>query len=126
MTVLANEELISDATGLWDFTREAPRGPTRHLTVRLPDDVTYASGDHLAVYPRNADDRVDALVRRFADHITDIVDIVGVIADAARHLVGAIAAVEFVSPFAALQGVAAAAALQQIVALAALQQVGAL
>lgn len=66
MTVLANEELVSDATGLWDFTREAPRGPTRHLTVQLPDDVTYATGDHLAVYPRNADDRVDAAIARLA------------------------------------------------------------
>lgn len=64
MTVLANEELVSDPTGLWDFTREAPRGPTRHLTVRLPEGVTYATGDHLAVYPRNADDRVEAAIAR--------------------------------------------------------------
>ncbi|NMV40019.1 bifunctional cytochrome P450/NADPH--P450 reductase [Ralstonia insidiosa] len=64
MTVLANEELVNDPTGLWDFTREAPRGPTRHLTVRLPEGVTYATGDHLAVYPRNADDRVEAAIAR--------------------------------------------------------------
>jgi len=64
MTVLANEELVRDPTGLWDFTREAPRGPTRHLTVRLPEGVTYATGDHLAVYPRNADDRVEAAIAR--------------------------------------------------------------
>ncbi|MGM3276821.1 bifunctional cytochrome P450/NADPH--P450 reductase [Ralstonia sp. 24A2] len=64
MTVLANEELVSDPTGLWDFAREAPRGPTRHLTVRLPEGATYATGDHLAVYPRNADDRVEAAIAR--------------------------------------------------------------
>jgi len=64
MTVLANEELVNDPTGLWEFTREAPRGPTRHLSVRLPDGMTYATGDHLAVYPRNADDRVDAAIAR--------------------------------------------------------------
>jgi cytochrome P450/NADPH-cytochrome P450 reductase len=34
--------------------------------VQLPDDVTYATGDHLAVYPRNADDRVDAAIARLA------------------------------------------------------------
>lgn len=64
MTVLANDELVSDPAGLWDFAREAPRGPTRHLTVQLPDGATYATGDHLAVYPRNADDRVDAAIAR--------------------------------------------------------------
>ncbi|MGN7101831.1 bifunctional cytochrome P450/NADPH--P450 reductase [Ralstonia holmesii] len=66
MQVLANEELVSDPAGLWDFAQEAPRGPTRHLTVRLPDGMTYATGDHLAVYPRNADDRVDAAIARLA------------------------------------------------------------
>ncbi|CAJ0789833.1 Bifunctional cytochrome P450/NADPH--P450 reductase 2 [Ralstonia condita] len=64
MTVLSNEELVSDPAGLWDFTREAPRGPTRHLTVQLPPGTTYATGDHLAVYPRNADDRVEAAIVR--------------------------------------------------------------
>ncbi|CAJ0887906.1 Bifunctional cytochrome P450/NADPH--P450 reductase 2 [Ralstonia mannitolilytica] len=64
MTVLGNDELVSDPTGLWDFTQEAPRGPTRHITVRLPDGQTYATGDHLAIYPRNADDRVDAAIAR--------------------------------------------------------------
>ncbi|MWK49855.1 reductase, partial [Escherichia coli] len=28
MTVLANAELVGDASGLWDFAQEAPRGPT--------------------------------------------------------------------------------------------------
>ena len=64
MRVLSNEELVGDPAGLWDFAREAPRGPTRHLTVQLPEGVTYATGDHLAVHPRNADDRVDAAIAR--------------------------------------------------------------
>jgi cytochrome P450/NADPH-cytochrome P450 reductase len=66
MTVLANEELVADPAGLWDFAREAPRGPTRHLSVQLPPDVTYATGDHLAVYPRNAADLVQATITRLS------------------------------------------------------------
>ena len=30
-------------TGLWDFAIEAPRSSTRHMTLQLPEGVTYAS-----------------------------------------------------------------------------------
>lgn len=63
-TVLANDELVRPADGLWDFAREAPRGPTRHLRLVLPPGETYAVGDHLAVYARNRPDLVDAVIAR--------------------------------------------------------------
>lgn len=52
-TVIANEELVADPTGLWDFSFEAPRTSTRAIRLQLPPGVTYQTGDHLAVWPRN-------------------------------------------------------------------------
>lgn len=52
-TVIANEELVADPTGLWDFSIEAPRTSTRAIRLQLPPGVTYQTGDHLAVWPRN-------------------------------------------------------------------------
>ncbi|MFL6622238.1 MAG: bifunctional cytochrome P450/NADPH--P450 reductase [Sulfurifustis sp.] len=63
-SVRANEELVHDPTGLWDFTHEAPRTSTRHVTLALPEGVEYRTGDHFAVYPRNRPDRVRAVAQR--------------------------------------------------------------
>lgn len=52
-SVIANEELVADPTGLWDFSIEAPRTSTRAIRLQLPPGVTYQTGDHLAVWPRN-------------------------------------------------------------------------
>ncbi|MBV1854341.1 bifunctional cytochrome P450/NADPH--P450 reductase [Catellatospora tritici] len=60
LTVVANEELVSDPTGLWDFQIEAPRSSAKSLTVELPEGVTYATGNHLAVFAKNE----PALVKR--------------------------------------------------------------
>jgi cytochrome P450/NADPH-cytochrome P450 reductase len=64
LEVVGNDELVRDATGLWDFSKEAPRPSTRHLTIRLPRDVSYRAGDHLAVYARNRRDVVEKIVDR--------------------------------------------------------------
>jgi len=62
--VVSNEELVRDATGLWDHSREAPRASTRHIVLRLPEGVRYATGDHIAVYARNRPELVDAVLQR--------------------------------------------------------------
>src|SRR5690606_24493062 len=51
-------------TGLWDFRLEAPRASTRHLVLRLPEDLSYRTGDHFGVYPRNRPERVAAVLER--------------------------------------------------------------
>ncbi|NUW41224.1 bifunctional cytochrome P450/NADPH--P450 reductase [Nonomuraea rhodomycinica] len=53
LTVVANEELVSDATGLWDFSVEPPRPSARSIVIELPEGVTYATGNHLAVFAKN-------------------------------------------------------------------------
>ncbi|MEV4638974.1 cytochrome P450 [Actinoplanes sp. NPDC049548] len=53
MTVVSVEELVSDPTGLWDFSVEAPRPGVKAVTVRLPEGTGYRAGDHLAVYAKN-------------------------------------------------------------------------
>ncbi|WP_316154116.1 bifunctional cytochrome P450/NADPH--P450 reductase [Cupriavidus sp. BIC8F] len=63
-TVLANTELVNDPSGLWDFSREAPRTSTSDIRLRLPEGVRYATGDHLAVYPQNQPEMVAALCER--------------------------------------------------------------
>lgn len=63
-SVRANEELVHDPTGLWDFAREAPRVSARHITLTLPEGVEYRTGDHFAVYPRNRPERVRAVMQR--------------------------------------------------------------
>jgi cytochrome P450/NADPH-cytochrome P450 reductase len=64
LDVLANEELVRDATGLWDHSTEAPRASTRHITLKLPEGATYATGDHIAIYARNRPELVEALLLR--------------------------------------------------------------
>ena len=62
--LLDTTELVHEAGGLWDFSREAPRPSTRHLRLGLAPGVSYATGDHLAVYPHNDPDRVAWLIER--------------------------------------------------------------
>ncbi|MET8028523.1 bifunctional cytochrome P450/NADPH--P450 reductase [Streptomyces avermitilis] len=53
LTVVANEELVADATGLWDFGIEPPRPSAKSITIELPEGVTYDTGNHLAVFAKN-------------------------------------------------------------------------
>jgi cytochrome P450/NADPH-cytochrome P450 reductase len=53
MTVVSADELVGDATGLWDHSLEAPRPGARSISVQLPDGVGYATGNHLAVFAKN-------------------------------------------------------------------------
>ncbi|WP_331743442.1 cytochrome P450 (plasmid) [Streptomyces sp. NBC_01136] len=53
LTVVANDELVADATGLWDFSLEPPRPSAKSITIELPEGVTYHTGNHLAVFAKN-------------------------------------------------------------------------
>jgi cytochrome P450/NADPH-cytochrome P450 reductase len=64
LEVIGNDELVRDPAGLWDHSKEAPRPSTRHMTIRLPSDVSYRAGDHLAVYARNRPQVVEKIVDR--------------------------------------------------------------
>ena len=64
LVVLANEELVRPADGLWDFAIEPPRPSTRFLRLRLPDGQSYATGDHLAVYAHNRPELVERAIAR--------------------------------------------------------------
>uniref|UniRef100_UPI0025F56F92 cytochrome P450 n=1 Tax=uncultured Sphingomonas sp. TaxID=158754 RepID=UPI0025F56F92 len=58
LEIVANDELVQPANGLWDFAQEPPRPSTRLVRVRLPEGQHYAAGDHLAIYARNRPDLV--------------------------------------------------------------------
>jgi cytochrome P450/NADPH-cytochrome P450 reductase len=64
LVVMANEELVHDAAGLWDHAKEAPRTSTRHIVLRLPKGMRYATGDHIAIYASNRPELVDAVLQR--------------------------------------------------------------
>ncbi|MEU5547649.1 cytochrome P450 [Streptomyces sioyaensis] len=64
LTVVANEELVGDPTGLWDFDIEPPRPSARSLTVELPTGVEYGTGNHLAVFAKNSPALVDRALER--------------------------------------------------------------
>ncbi|MBC7270013.1 MAG: cytochrome P450 [Streptomyces sp.] len=64
LTVVANEELVSDATGLWDFGIEPPRPSAKSITIELPEGVTYDTGNHLAVFAKNEPALVDRTLAR--------------------------------------------------------------
>ncbi len=66
MDVLGNDELVRDAAGLWDHATEAPRASTRHITLRLPEGMSYCVGDHIAIYARNRAELVDRLLARLS------------------------------------------------------------
>ncbi|MCG5216006.1 bifunctional cytochrome P450/NADPH--P450 reductase [Streptosporangium soli] len=63
LTVLSNEELTGDPTGLWDFSVEAPRPGVRSIVAALPEGVTYTAGDHLATFAKNDPALVDWALR---------------------------------------------------------------
>ncbi|MFE0450260.1 bifunctional cytochrome P450/NADPH--P450 reductase [Streptomyces sp. NPDC058914] len=64
LTVVANEELVADATGLWDFQIEPPRPSAKSITIELPDGVTYDTGNHLAVFAKNEPALVERALAR--------------------------------------------------------------
>ncbi|HEX8555673.1 MAG TPA: cytochrome P450 [Sphingomonas sp.] len=64
LAVVANDELVHPADGLWDFAIEPPRPSTRFVRLRLPEGQRYHTGDHVAVYARNRPDLVDRAVAR--------------------------------------------------------------
>ncbi|MEU0967440.1 cytochrome P450 [Streptomyces sp. NPDC005917] len=64
LTVVANEELVADATGLWDFSIEPPRPSAKSITIELPEGVTYDTGNHLAVFAKNEPPLVDRALAR--------------------------------------------------------------
>ncbi|MEV4019469.1 cytochrome P450 [Nonomuraea angiospora] len=63
LTVVSNEELTADPTGLWDFSTEAPRPGVRSIVARLPEGVTYSAGDHVAVFAKNDPELVEWALR---------------------------------------------------------------
>ena len=64
LRIARNDEMTRPAEGLWDFADEPPRGSTRFITVDLPEGQSYAAGDHLAIYARNAKVNVDLAIER--------------------------------------------------------------
>jgi cytochrome P450 / NADPH-cytochrome P450 reductase len=64
LAIVANDELVRPADGLWDFALEPPRPSTRLIRVRLPDGQEYRTGDHLAVYARNRPELVERALAR--------------------------------------------------------------
>ncbi|MBB6347245.1 cytochrome P450/NADPH-cytochrome P450 reductase [Nonomuraea muscovyensis] len=64
LTVVANEELVSDATGLWDFSIEPPRPSAKSIIIELPEGATYETGNHLAVFAKNEPALVDRALAR--------------------------------------------------------------
>lgn len=64
LEVVANDELVRPAEGLWDFAVEPPRPSTRLIRVKLPAGQTYHAGDHIAVYAHNRPDLVERALTR--------------------------------------------------------------
>lgn len=66
LEIVANNELVKPADGLWDFAQEPPRPPTRFVRIKLPAGQAYHTGDHVAVYARNRADLVERAIDRLA------------------------------------------------------------
>ena len=64
LTILANDEMVEPADGLWDFATEPPRPSTRAIRIALPEGQVYHTGDHIAVYARNRPDLVERAIAR--------------------------------------------------------------
>jgi cytochrome P450 / NADPH-cytochrome P450 reductase len=64
LDIVANDELVQPADGLFDMSRNAPRASTRMIRLKLPDGLTYQAGDHIAVYARNPKHQVDLAIER--------------------------------------------------------------
>lgn len=64
LEIIANDEMVHPADGLWDFGIEPPRPSTRFIRVRLPEGQRYHTGDHIAVYAQNRPELVDRAIAR--------------------------------------------------------------
>jgi cytochrome P450/NADPH-cytochrome P450 reductase len=64
LEIVANDEMIRPADGLWDFAKEPPRPSTRFIRIRLPLGQHYHTGDHIAVYAHNRPDLVERAIDR--------------------------------------------------------------
>ena len=64
LTVVANDELVRPADGLWDFAVEPPRPSTRLIRLRLPEGQSYRTGDHIAIYAHNRPELVERAIAR--------------------------------------------------------------
>ncbi len=64
LEIIANDEMVRPANGLWDFALEPPRPSTRFIRVRLPETQHYHTGDHIAVYAHNRPELVARAVDR--------------------------------------------------------------
>ena len=64
LDIVANDELLRPADGLWDTTEKPPRPSTRLIRIRLPEGQRYHCGDHLAVYARNRPELVERALAR--------------------------------------------------------------
>jgi len=62
--IVANEEMVKPAAGLWDFAIEPPRPSTRFIRIRLPEGQRYQAGDHIAIYAHNRPELVLRAVTR--------------------------------------------------------------
>ncbi len=56
--------VVSENRELVDMAAPGARSK-RHVELRLPEGMTYAAGDYLAILPRNPDGMVDRVLRRF-------------------------------------------------------------
>ena len=64
LEIVANDEMVKPADGLWDFALEPPRPSTRFIRVRLPDGQRYHTGDHIAIYAHNRPELVTRAIER--------------------------------------------------------------
>lgn len=64
LEIVANDELVKPADGLWDFSTEPPRPSTRFVRIKLPEGQKYHTGDHIAVYARNRPELVERALTR--------------------------------------------------------------
>lgn len=73
LTLLDNRELVKPAGDLPDFCARNHRTSTRALTLALPEGLTYQTGDHLALYPRNARELVQRAAALLGVAVTETV-----------------------------------------------------
>ena len=64
LEIVANDEMVQPADGLWDFSIEPPRPSTRFVRLRLPQGQSYNTGDHVAIYAQNRPELVDRAIDR--------------------------------------------------------------
>ena len=64
MTIAGNCELVSAVPDGTLTVGKAPRSSTRLIAVDLPESTTYSTGDHIAIYARNAAEHVDLAIDR--------------------------------------------------------------